>query len=250
MSACAAADLRIQLTPVRHNSCPTPDLSALRSGQVQVWSMRGEVSQNELATLEQFLSEDECERADRFRFPADRNQFITSRGSLRRFIGSYLGCEPGQVKFQYSEKGKPQLEAGLDLCFNVAHSGELILWAFTYARRIGIDVEKIRPDLDVLEISERFFSLRERTHLSSLPAAQRQEAFFRCWSRKEAYVKATGDGLSLPLADFDVSISTDEPARLVETRPDRSEAERWTMYNLNVAPAYAAAIVVERESLR
>jgi 4'-phosphopantetheinyl transferase len=253
MSACAAADLRIQLFSMGENISFPPALpSTLLRGEIQVWMLYGELAPRSLEKLKQILSEDERQRADRFRFDRDRNCSIASRGILRSLLGSYLGCDAREVRFRYSDRGKPELESpsNMDLRFNVAHSGDVILWGFTHARRIGIDVEKVRLDVDVSEIAERFFSSGERAQLQSVATGEQHEAFFRCWSRKEAYVKATGDGLSLSLDAFDVSISAAQPARLLETRPNLGEAERWAMHALDVQPGYAAAIVVERENAR
>jgi 4'-phosphopantetheinyl transferase len=251
MCACAATEISINIF-----SMPGDDVLSLRlprmltPDEVHVWKLCGGIPLDSLEGLRQLLSQEERQRAERFRFPADQGRFVASRGMLRHLLGGYLGCNARHVRFRYSERGKPELEfnSGMDLRFNVAHSGDAILWAFTRVRRIGIDVEKVRVDLNVSEIAERFFSLAERAELISLPDSQQHEAFFRCWTRKEAYLKATGDGLSLPLDEFDVSISAAKPPRLLETRPDHFEATRWTMHSIDVGPAYASALVVERKN--
>src|SRR5947209_5514703 len=202
MSACAATELRIQLFCLNKSvSISSANASTLLEGEVQVWMLGRELALPALEELKQILSEDERQRADRFRFDRDRNCSIASRGILRSLVGSYLGCDPREVRFRYSDRGKPELDSpsNMDLRFNVAHSGDVILWGFTHARRIGLDIEKVRLDLHVSQIAERFFSCGERAQLQSVADAEQHEAFFRCWSRKEAYVKATGDGLSLPL---------------------------------------------------
>ena len=168
---------------------------------------------------------------------------------LRILLGAYFDANPSSLEFTYSEKGKPHVShrpGQLDLRFNVAHSGDVILLAFTEGRRLGIDVEQVRPDFATDDIAERFFSGAERKCLRNLPATQRHDAFFRCWTRKEAYLKATGDGLSMPLDQFDVSLAPGEPARLIETRPDPAEANRWELQDLPVPSGYAGALVIEK----
>lgn len=245
MSSTSTAEIGVEL-----RICQQPDspVRSLADDIVQVW----QVSQNSMTPhMEQFrslLCTEEIQRADRFRFDQDRNQFTIARGLLRTMLSKYLSCAPATIRFQFSSKGKPSLaepdSAGLQ--FNVAHSGDLILLAFVQGRRLGVDVEQVRSDFATDEIAERFFSPAERKALRTLQPAQRYEAFFRCWTRKEAYIKATGDGLSLPLDHFDVTLLPGEPARLLSTRPESVEAERWTMHHLNVAPGYAAALVCQR----
>jgi 4'-phosphopantetheinyl transferase len=215
---------------------------------VHVWQVSQSSIRSEVAGFTGLLSSDEIQRANRFRFDKDRHQFTLARGLLRRMLGKYLATEPITIRFQYSERGKPSIATENLHCihFNVAHSGDLILLAFVQGHRLGIDVEQVRTDFPIDEIAERFFSAAERTALRTLQPTQRYEAFFRCWTRKEAYIKATGDGLSLPLDQFDVSLLPGEPARLLATRPRAAEAERWTMHHLNVEPGYAAALVYEQ----
>ena len=220
---------------------------SLANGEVEVWKFASGSEQGFLHDLKCLLSDDELRRAARFRFQKDRHRFVASRGILRSLLAGYLGRSPRSMEFHYSDTGKPLLPATSDLHFNVAHSGELIVWAFAQGRRVGIDVEEIRIDFPTQEIAERFFSASERSTLRMLAPNHRPQAFFRCWTRKEAFVKATGDGLSLPLDQFDVTLAPGQPAELVQTRPDYQEAERWTMHNLDVHPNYAAALVTERQ---
>ncbi len=227
-----------------------PQVRSFDDSPVQVWSVNTPFGEPDLSYLRSLLSPDECDRASRFRFEKDRNQFIAARGVLRILVSQYLAADPRNVKFVYSERGKPALAdvPHTDLTFNVAHSGNMILLGFTRGHRIGVDVERLRTDTDALEIAERFFSRTEYDVLRELPENERYMSFFLGWTRKEAYVKATGDGLSLPLNQFDVSLKPDEPSRLIATRPDPSEASRWRLENLDVHPEYAAALVIERFS--
>ncbi|PYX86503.1 MAG: phosphopantetheine-protein transferase [Acidobacteria bacterium] len=218
----------------------------LSNDEVQVWTLSHTMEQNMLRDLKRLLSGDELERAARFRFQQDHDRFVASRSILRSLLAGYLATDPSSLRFRYAEKGKPDLPSSPELQFNVAHSGEIILWAFARERRVGIDVEEIRTDFSTQEIAERFFSPAERQALCSLAASRRHQAFFHCWTRKEAFVKATGDGLSLPLDQFDVALASGQPAYLIATRPDAEESRRWSMHNLDVHPNYAAALVIER----
>jgi 4'-phosphopantetheinyl transferase len=194
------------------------------------------------------LDSAELRRAKRYRFERDRRRFIAARGLLREVLSRYVGVEPGQLCFCYGPQGKPQLveERGADaLRFNVSHAHELALLAVTRGREIGVDLEYVRPDLADIGIVERFFSPRETAALRLLPAAEQSEAFFNCWTRKEAYVKARGGGLSVPLDQFDVSLGPDEPAALLRTRGDAQEASRWSLRRLEPGPGYVGALAVE-----
>ena len=196
--------------------------------------------------LESILSADERERVRRFYFERDRSRWLVGRGCLRMLLGRYLDVPPETLSFGYSAFGKPRL-TGLKTAvqFNASHSGDILLIAVTLDRAVGIDVERIRSSLSVLEIAERFFSPLERGALAALPDALRTDAFFDCWTRKEAYIKARGVGLSLPLNGFDVAFGPGEPANLLATRPDAAEACRWQLRELDVADGYKAALAVE-----
>ncbi len=200
---------------------------------------------------EEFLTPEERDRARRFRFKEDFRRFVYGRGLLRELLASYLGVRATEVQFVYSEEGKPGLapdKATLPVSFNVSHSGTYILVGFARNRRIGVDVEQMRRDIEVEQIAKRFFSDAEQQALVSLDQASRIPAFFRCWTRKEAFVKATGVGLSLPLHQFDVSLLPGEAATLLATRPEPLEAQRWTLRNIELDADYAAAVAVERYS--
>jgi 4'-phosphopantetheinyl transferase len=246
MPVCESSELEVKMLC---SPATVDNLRAIRglSGhEVHVWKSCGTIQENLLQSLRRLLYEDEVQRAERFRFQDDRNRFIVSRGILRTLLAGYLECDASCLHFHYSDRGKPQLPSAPDLHFNVAHSGEVIVWAFARNRRVGIDVEEIRTDFSTQEIAERFFSKIERQTLRSLPTSQRHQAFFQCWTRKEAFVKATGDGLSLPLDQFDVSLAPGQPAQLLQTRPEPKETGRWLMRDLDIHPGYSAALVVER----
>jgi 4'-phosphopantetheinyl transferase len=193
------------------------------------------------------LSEDEGARAARFYFQKDREHFIVARGLLRSILGRYLDSEPSTLRFSYSNYGKPALVGAEEaaLRFNLSHSGGLALLAVTRGREIGVDLERVRPDFVDDQIAERFFSPREVARLRALPPGVQLEAFFTCWTRKESYIKAHGEGLSLPLDGFDVTLTPGEPAALLSTRGDLREAALWSLRALHPWPGYVAALAVE-----
>jgi 4'-phosphopantetheinyl transferase len=226
---------------------------ALGPSDVHLWRIDLETAAVSTEPWLPILSPDEQTRAARFHFDTDRRYFAATRAILRQMLGSYLAIEPKALILKYSQKNKPALggaEATSDLSFNVSHSGKIALLAFTRLRHIGVDVERVRHDLDTTGIATRFFSIVEQDQLAALPADQRDEAFFRCWTRKEAYIKATGDGLSLPLNQFDVSLAHGEQNALLATRPDQREAKRWTLRDIVVEPGYAAALCVSGSNWR
>jgi 4'-phosphopantetheinyl transferase len=199
------------------------------------------------------LSEDEKLRAGRFHFSRDRNRFIVARGILRDLLGFYLRTEAEQLCFAYSPFGKPALDmakGGRDLRFNVSHSQGLALYAFAEGCDVGIDIEYVRADFATAEIAERFFSSREIKQLRSLDDESRAEAFFNCWTRKEAYIKARGEGLSHPLQQFTVSLIPGERAALLDAAGGSSEVSRWRLQELKPKAGYAAAVVTEERCAR
>jgi 4'-phosphopantetheinyl transferase len=229
---------------------PPPPRSHREIGTaIHVWSLRLDRARPRLTALERLLASEEREKAGRFRFAIDRERFIARRGLLRTILGDYLELMPESLVFGEAEHGKPYLMRAADernLRFNVSHSSGLALLAVTEGREVGVDVERVRPDVLEDDIPERFFSPREVAALRSLAQPDQIPAFFRCWARKEAYIKALGTGLQLPLDSFDVSLGPGEPAALLGTRPDPTQASRWSMQTLCVDPAYAAALVVEQ----
>ena len=225
-----------------------PAVLTLSSQDVHVWRISLEPDAEHVWCLRQLLAADETARADRFHFAKDRRHFIVARGALRVILGRYLGLDPRHLAFSYSAYGKPALAtapAGDWLRFNISHSHELALCAMTRGREVGIDIEHIRANVSSEAIAERYFSPREVAALRALPADLRRAAFFTCWTRKEAYIKARGEGLSFPLDRFDVSLTPGEPAALLRTLGDPHEASRWTLQALAPGPGYIAALAVE-----
>lgn len=219
-----------------------PDIPA---GVARVWHWPLDVSALQGEDLRKVLSPDELERAERYRFDQHRNEFILTRAVLRIVLASYTAQSPESLSFDYSAQGKPALRNGPpDLRFNVSHTEGLAVLALVREREIGVDAEKIRPQPDAQKLAKRFFSAQEQRFLEKLSGDELQRAFFRCWTHKEAYIKAKGEGLSIPLHAFDVSLEADRPAALVGTRPDPTEAGRWTLYDLSIGQGYAAALAV------
>jgi 4'-phosphopantetheinyl transferase len=218
----------------------------LKQNQVHIWRAMLEVTSAVSGRIERVLSRDEIGRANRFLFVRDRQRFIVARGFLRAIIGLYLDCPPTALHFDYGEHGKPFLSDGdskSDLNFNLAHSASLAIYGFTRKEAIGIDLEEIRRDIDAGEIAKHFFSPNESRRLLSIPPIARTEAFFSCWTLKEAFIKAKGIGMSLPLDQFDVGFLPSEP-RLLETKWDQDEFARWSLRAIDVGLDYAAAVAV------
>lgn len=191
--------------------------------------------------LERLLSRDEAARAARFRFEPDRQSFVTTRAVLRTLAGSYLGIAPEDVAFAYGDKGKPEL-AGLS--FNVSHAGDVALAAFADGVRVGVDVELMRPDVEMRALARRFFTAAEAAALARLSADDLVRGFYRCWTCKEAFVKAVGEGLSFDLDRVEVAVHPGSAA-LVSVDGSVEAARAWTLAEVDVGPGYAAAVAVD-----
>lgn len=232
--------------PVLVDRNDLPDsFPTLDADEVHIWHVN--LQDHAAGRLRCFLTADELSRAHRFHFAKDRDHYIVARGLLRRLLGAYLGASPADLRFAYGEQGKPALEGSRQsaLSFNLAHSHARAIYAFSRARELGIDLEFIREDLADDRIAERFFSRREVGELQAVPVELRREAFFNCWTRKEAYIKARGEGLSMSLDAFDVSLAPGEPAALLNNHADETDVARWEMRSIPVAAGYVAALVVE-----
>jgi 4'-phosphopantetheinyl transferase len=225
-----------------------PEQLTLPDDEVHVWRASLTRTPFELQSLLSLLAPDEISRAQRFHFERDRASFIVARAALRTILAAYLKLNPAQLQFSYSAHGKPALndvEASDGLRFNLSHSHALALYAVTNNREIGVDIEYIRADFANEEIAERFFSNTEIAILRALPADERTASFFNCWTRKEAYIKARGEGLSFPLDRFDVSLIPGEQPITLNVHETPFEAARWLLQSLTPEDGYAAAIAVE-----
>jgi 4'-phosphopantetheinyl transferase len=219
----------------------------LRGDELHVWlSMTGQGPQAQ--SLLDVLSTEEIERARRFHFSRDRERFIRARGVLRTLLGRYAGADPAGLRFCSNDYGKPALAgewAETNITFNLSHSHKVILYAFALKREVGIDVEHIRPELAGEDVAARFFAAPEAEALRRTPAEARAAAFFSCWTRKEAYVKARGEGLSLPLDRFVVSIDVEAREVALDVCGDAGENRRWNIISLRPAEGYVAALAAE-----
>ncbi|MEW6742822.1 MAG: 4'-phosphopantetheinyl transferase superfamily protein [Planctomycetota bacterium] len=230
-----------------------PRQPTLAKSDLHVWRLRVDRARARVSEFQQLLDPEELERARRFVHPLDRDRFIVRRALLRTILGEYSRRPPAHLRFRVSPFGKPSLaddarqdqRAEHDLRFNLSHSHGLALLAVAPGREVGIDIERIRPEIVAEKLAERFFAPAEVAALRSLPDESQPAGFFNAWSRKEAYVKAVGRGLSLSLASFEVSLRPGEPARLLATLPDPRDAGRWSLRALDADPAYAAAVVIE-----
>jgi 4'-phosphopantetheinyl transferase len=226
---------------------PSLDL-VLGKDDIHIWHACLDTSIAEFRILSVVLSPDEKQRAERFHFEIDRRRFIICRGILRSILGSYMGIEPDRLHFCYGEKGKPEISdqpSQAPIRFNASHSHGIAVFAFARCREIGIDVEMVRDIPDMVQIAKRFFSAGEFNGLSSLPESKRKEAFFNCWTRKEAFIKAIGDGLTMPLDSFEVSLVPGEPAELLKIHVDREESPRWCIQDIGLDPPHISAFAIE-----
>lgn len=228
--------------------CSPPECLNLGSDEVHVWRASLDLPLSHVQALEETLSTDEQIRAAQFRFPKDRTHFIVAHGLLRAILARYLDRDLRTVQFSYNQYGKPFFggEVRSDaLSFNMTHSHGMALYAITRSSNIGIDLEQIDTNVAYDQIAERYFSPYEVRMIRAVPKQIQHEAFFCCWTRKEAYLKARGIGLSLALNEFDVSVTPGAPAELLSTREENQDIARWSLYDLFHGPGYVAAIAVE-----
>lgn len=235
---------------------PPADLS-LPEDEVHVWRAALDVAPGEVAQLVRTLSTDERQRAERLYAERDRQRYIVGRARLRGILARYLGGEPARLAFEYAPGGKPALaEAsthllrGHGISFNLAHSHALALYAVSHGRAVGVDIEYVRAFPDASQIAERYFAPGERAQLRALAPDHQLAGFFACWTRKEAFIKATGEGLARPLDNFEVSLAPGEPAALLRVGGEPETAGRWTLVALTPAPGYAAALAVAGQGWR
>ncbi|HEV2828697.1 MAG TPA: 4'-phosphopantetheinyl transferase superfamily protein [Pyrinomonadaceae bacterium] len=222
----------------------------LQPDEVHIWF--ADLNQHSADSLKSLLAQDEIVRAERFHFEKDRKHYIVARALLRELLAAYLGTAANELRFNYGEKGKPSLVGAENtlLNFNLAHSHGKAIYAFSHGRELGVDLEFMKEDFGGEEIAERFFSAGEIAAFRGVPADLAKQAFFNCWTRKEAYIKARGEGLSMPLDVFEVSLRPGEPAVLLRNHKEPAEVMRWSMHSLSVPDGYVAALVVEGHFLK
>jgi 4'-phosphopantetheinyl transferase len=215
---------------------------------VHVWRIALVQPERVIEHYRELLAADEIERADRFYFAKDRTRFTVARGAMRHLLGTYLSLGPREISFTYGPQGKPDLAApqsNSGLRFNLSHSGEIALLAVARNMELGVDVEQIRADFASGEIATRFFSPEECAKLAALNANQSVDAFFNCWTRKEAYIKARGEGLFIPLDSFEVAFAPGEEPALLQVKSGDDFFSRWRFHALHPGAGYKAALAVE-----
>jgi 4'-phosphopantetheinyl transferase len=224
----------------------------LPEGEAHVWFVHLQEMSRHFDSVLEILAPDEVARAARFHFERDRNEYIFTRGFLRHIVGCYTGFAPHLVQFRYNSYGKPALAAewrGDQLGFSLSHSRGVAVFAFTRDRQVGVDLEYMHQDVEFDQVAERLFSPREISLFRDLPEGKKPEAFFSCWTRKEAYVKARGEGMSLDLRSVDVAFAP-EPPPVFSVAADVSEAQRWSLADLPAPAGYTAAFAVEGVACR
>lgn len=232
--------------PMLHHWPAAPDWRLAR-GQIHLWCADLDRPASERARFEGFLSQAERERAARFRFERDRRRFVVRRGLLRQLLGAYLETDPARVGIGSGAYGKPELvEASgrASLRFNLSDSGPVALYAFALGQEVGVDVEELRDVPEADQIGRRFFSPAECAELAGVAPAQRNEAFLFCWTRKEAFLKAGGEGLFAPLDSFDVTLRPGTPAAVVNVRGPGPAAAKWSLHHLYPCAGYVGALAV------
>jgi 4'-phosphopantetheinyl transferase len=227
--------------------------SSFSTNDIHIWRLSLEALSFLKPHLERFLAPDERERSARFIFDKDRKRYIIGRGALRIILGSYLKIQPEKIRFVYGLYGKPMLytkNLRSIVHFNLSHSNNMALVAIARDAEIGVDIEYVRPLPDAEEIAERFFSTEEFAAFRSIPPAKKLNAFYKCWTRKESFIKAIGNGLSQSLHSFQVSLAPGEPARLISIDNDKKKAAEWTIWDLMPSEGYAAAFAVKLKDLK
>ena len=228
-------------------SC-TSDGPILSSDQVHIWSISYEWLGANSTCFAQTISWDERARAERYRFLEDRSRFVIRRGILRMILGRYLSVEPSHIKLDYGPYGKPHLAGEFDsdsLQFSLAYSHELVVYAFARKCQVGIDVERIQPLPDIEQISAQFFTTRENRKINELDGLAKLLAFYHCWTRKEAYVKAIGAGLTYPMNQLEVSVDPNEPAQLLWAEKHPQAATQWSLKSFAPADDYVSALAIK-----
>ncbi len=230
----------------------TPADLALAADVVDVWRSRVDLTAMQRLAMQQCLSTIEIERANRYRVVTRREEFIVARGLLRTILARLMHIDPREIEFTYGDKGKPSLaspDIGRAISFNVSHSYGMILIAMTMEKAVGVDVEQVRDSKDFRRIAERFFSPAECQALAVVPMDDQQQAFYNCWTRKEAFLKASGLGITTALDSFDVAFWPAGDARLLATRWDTSQVDRWSMTHLTPGGEHVATVAVEGQGM-
>jgi 4'-phosphopantetheinyl transferase len=223
---------------------------ALPENEVHIWQTDFATALNRMSSLHALLDHEEQERAARFKVASACEQFVISRAFLRIALGKYLGIAGRDVRFQIAEYGKPELASSSDIKFNLSHTDDAAVLAVTRKRPVGIDVERVRDNVDALELAGRFFSASEAQWLRSQPAARRLGSFFACWTAKEAYIKALGTGLSMPLAGFSIIPEQGNERLPLQIHGDPEASILWRMWQLDLGNDLRCAVAAKGSHLR
>jgi 4'-phosphopantetheinyl transferase len=254
-----AASLLIESRDVAASPATTPRLlwppgpsGELRvtEDEVHVWAVQLDRDASMIREMANLLDDDERDRASRFRRRVDRDRFIVAHAVLRRVLARYLRKPAQSLRFRRDHFGKPSLAHRTAVTFNMTHGDSVALIAVTTGRPVGVDVERVTPLDDAFDVAETCFAPAERRVLHAVPAGQVSDTFFNCWTRKEAFIKAVGTGLSAPLKAFEVSLEPDMPARLCRVSGSARVAASWTIEALQPAPGYVGALAVRRTNVR
>ena len=224
------------------NPAHFPDLCA---NEVHIWRADLLERSKQVESFMNVLSTAEKERANRFHFKKDREQFIVAKGISRLLLSNYIPSSAKEITFEFNAYGKPCLTGSHPLQFNISHAGGLGLFAFVLTSPIGVDIEKIKQDIEIQKIAKRFFSIAETNKILNLPKPQQVDAFFNCWTRKEAFIKAHGEGLSLPLSEFEVSILDTERVKILAINWASTEVNHWNLLKISPKKTWKAAVAVK-----
>lgn len=218
----------------------------LTAGVIHLWRIPLDDAANRLSEWNALLSPDEAARAAAFYFERDRLRYATGRGILRTLLGRYIDQRPRDLVFSYNPQGKPALRDHSQLQFNLAHSNVVAVLAIGLGQPLGVDIEHLRTIDDIDSLARNTFSPRENAEFVRVPAYEKVQAFFNCWTRKEAYIKAIGEGLSHPLDSFDVSLLPGETARVVQVAGQPEAARQWTLYDIPLSTEYIGALATRQ----
>ena len=228
-----------------------PQKVSLFSNEIHLWRANLDLPSSMIKQLAYNLSKDEKTRANRFRFEQHRDRFIAGRGILRQLLANYLQMKSDLIIFEYSDRGKPQITSSLNkdsLQFNVSHSQDLALYGFNYQKNIGVDLEYIKDNIDYKQLAKRFFATEELQLINSYPAQEQKTIFFQLWTAKEAYLKATGDGLAESLDTIEFTLNNNYELNLVKIKQDRAAASHWLIDNFIPQDNFIATVAVEHSS--
>lgn len=217
----------------------------IKVDEIHVWFALLDFSPEQLAKFYTTFSEKEKIRAQRFHFEKDRTRFTGARGILRKLLSQYLKCDPADIEFSYSSHGKPALVNDPDLHFNVSHSQNVALFAFSKQFELGVDIETMEKFREISAIAKRFFTEEESKIIDSQNDEAQIQAFFNGWTRKEAFLKALGLGLSYPLKQVEVTMAASEPAKFIALYDNKLDIRQWSLYDLKPIDKFAAALVVK-----